>query len=128
MPNPASSRRHTANPIKDTGATKARTRQIVDREPPHGAKRKPASQTVTGQGGSDKGRSQHDVHHTSQLGGVKADAKTPRFKTNIRKGRQVGVRTSEGVSQKLPGTRSRSGRSTTGERRRARGGSRTRGR
>ena len=52
------------NPLKSDGQTKSNTRAAADRSPPT-PRRAPASQTVTGQGGSAKGGGEPDTHHLS---------------------------------------------------------------
>lgn len=74
MPN----RKNPSNPLKNQGQSKARTRALSDRAQPS-ATRRPVADTVTAQGGSEKGgRGAHrgpfaDNRHPSQHGGVKAD-------------------------------------------------------
>jgi len=63
---------NAGNPLKSDGQTKSTTRQAADRSAPT-PRRAPATQTVTGQGGSRKGGGESDTHHRSQRGGVKPE-------------------------------------------------------
>jgi hypothetical protein len=137
---PVQKRRSQANAIKDTGASKKRTKEIADRTL-GGAVRKPAREAATGQGGSEKGRrarGEPGTGHISERGGVKADSQVMKRRTSERKGKTAGAKTPgtglvKGPSRQRAGPaaaggRSRTGRDQDGRRGLARGGSRTRGR
>jgi hypothetical protein len=137
----ATRKRGQASPIKDMGASKRKTRQIADRTL-GGAVRKPARQSVTGQGGSAKGRQasgEAGTGHISERGGVKADSAVLARRGRERKGKVVGGSTPGSGLTKAPsravagpvgaGGRTRTGRDRKqGARGPARSGSRTRSR
>jgi hypothetical protein len=67
---PRAREKTTENPLKQTGANKARTREMADQAGPRGRSAR-TGQTRTGQGGSTKGGGRADSRHASQRGGVK---------------------------------------------------------
>jgi hypothetical protein len=67
---PRAREKTTENPLKQTGANKARRREMADQAAPL-ARRTPADLTRTGQGGSAKGGGRADTRHPAQRGGVK---------------------------------------------------------
>jgi hypothetical protein len=132
---PVAKKRKQADAIKDTGASKKRTKEIADRTV-GGAVRKPARQTATGQGGADKGRRAEggpDTGHISERGGVKADSKVIKKRTTQRKGKHPVRPPAQESSKDHPASppaplRRAEGRGRVGARGPARSGIRTRGR
>jgi hypothetical protein len=108
-----------ANPLKDEGTSKGRAREIIDK----------ARNVQPRTGGSRRGAS-----HPGQRGGIKADLGPSQMRQDERRAKRSGER-SPGLdarenTAKRPGRRIRTGTSRSGDeaRRRARGGSRRRGR
>jgi hypothetical protein len=124
---PKDVKQRMANPVKDQGASKRRTREITDHARP-GSVRRGAAETVTGRGGSPKGhRRGADTGHPGQRGGIRFDTPDREEAMNSRKGKHAGRKAPGSGLVKAPSRewgpgegRSRTGK-TKGERRRAKG-------
>jgi hypothetical protein len=128
MPSASNQGGRTRNVVKDTGASKKRTKEITDKAPAARTRRS-ASATATRQGGSTKGgrtASARATSHPGQAGGIAPDKAGRRsmLETKDRPGEQ---RAGRGLTKGPSGAgKQRTGTSRGGDqsRRRARGGSR----